>query len=306
MFSKTITNGIEILTLETDHLTCSVAPALGGKILNLYNKHLNKEFLWINSNLRLQMQERGADYDSNFLGGIDELVPNDMAENIDGIDYPDHGELWTTPLEYSQLQDKITVHGNLVLSGLHYSKTIYADADSPVLYMDYAIKNTTNQQRHFLWKLHAALRIEAGDQLLTDAKHGQVVDPAYSRFKDTTPFEWTIIEGVDASAVPPKTDAMDFFYLYDIKNGEMQLLSNRGKHVFSYQYDAKVFPYQWYFASYGGFFDHYTAILEPCTNMPMSVNEAKEMGQCAVLEPGEILNTTVRIYAGENNNLSNT
>ena len=36
-----------------------------------------------------------------------------------------------------------------------------------------------------------------------------------------------------------------------------------------------------------------------CTNMPMSVNEAKEKGQCAVLAPGETLSTTVRIYAGE-------
>jgi hypothetical protein len=41
--------------------------------------------------------ERGADYDSNFYGGIDELIPNDIPENIDGIDDPDHGELWTTP-----------------------------------------------------------------------------------------------------------------------------------------------------------------------------------------------------------------
>ncbi len=79
----------------------------------------------------------------------------------------------------------------------------------------------------------------------------------------------------------------------------MQLLSGDGRHVFRYQYDTSVFPYQWYFASYGGFFNHYTAILEPCTNMPMSVNEAKEKRQCAVLVPGETLRTTVRMYAGE-------
>ncbi len=154
----------------------------------MYNKHLQKEFLWSNADLPLQMQERGADYDSNFLGAVDELIPNDMSETIDGIAYPDHGELWTTPLQYVHKEDTITVYGNLELSGLSYSKTIYTDADSPTLYMDYAIKNTTDSPRHFLWKLHAALRIEAGDQLLTPARHAQVVDPAYSRFTDTAPF----------------------------------------------------------------------------------------------------------------------
>ncbi|TKK70137.1 DUF5107 domain-containing protein [Ilyomonas limi] len=299
MFSKILTNGIEMLTMETDHLAFSIVPALGGKIWSIYNKQLGKQFLWTNSNLPLQMQERGADYDSNFLGAIDELIPNDMTETIDSIDYPDHGELWTTPLQYFQTEDKITVHGHLALSGLHYSKTVYADANSPMLYMDYTIKNTTNEQRNFLWKLHAALRIEAGDQLLTNAQYGQVVDPTYSRFKDTNPFIWPIVEDTNASIIPSKGNAIDFFYLYNIPAGEMQLLSNEGKHVFSYQCDIKVFPYQWYFASYGGFFDHYTAILEPCTNMPMSVNEAKEKRQCAVLAPGETLHTSVRIYAGE-------
>src|SRR4051794_36483777 len=130
MLSKTITSGIEILTLETNHLVCSIIPALGGKIWGLFNKKLGKEFLWINPNLPLQMQERGAEYDSNFLGAVDELIPNDMIETVDSIDYPDHGELWTTPLEYSQTDEKITVFGLLVLSGLHYSKTVYADPNS--------------------------------------------------------------------------------------------------------------------------------------------------------------------------------
>ena len=80
----------------------------------------------------------------------------------------------------------------------------------------------------------------------------------------------------------------------------MKFLSGGGKHMFSYHYDKKVFPYQWYFASYGGFLNHYAAILEPCTSMPLSVNEAKLLGQCSVLEPNQEINTAVSIYAGKN------
>jgi hypothetical protein len=79
----------------------------------------------------------------------------------------------------------------------------------------------------------------------------------------------------------------------------MKMESGNANTLFSYSYDKNIFPYQWYFASYGGFLNHYTAILEPCTSMPLSVAEAMLSGQCTVLEPGEEINTTVRIYAGQ-------
>ncbi len=96
MISKSILNGIEIFTIESDHLKVSIAPALGGKIISIFNKHFQKEFLWTNKTLPLATNARGADYDPNFWGGIDELIPNDLPETIDSIPYPDHGELWTT------------------------------------------------------------------------------------------------------------------------------------------------------------------------------------------------------------------
>lgn len=194
------------------------------------------------------------------------------------------------------------MHGKLELSGLYYSKTVYVTSHAPIIWLDYKIKNETNKQRNFLWKLHAALNIEPGDKLVTYAKHGKVVDPEYSRFKTLNEFRWPFIENADASVVPQDNTTMDFFYLYDIPRAEMQLLSRDDNNLFSYSYDKKVFPYQWYFASYGGFLNHHTAILEPCTNMPLSVNEAMAKKQCAVLGPGQELITSVRIFAGEKNN----
>jgi hypothetical protein len=299
MISRNTKNGIEILTIKNDHLELSIAPVLGGKIISLFNRQLQKEFLWTNKNLSLKINTPGADYDSNFLGGIDELIPNDIPETIDGISYPDHGELWTSALDHEIDNNKIQVYGKLELSGLYYSRTVHLDPGSPIVILDYKIRNESNSQRHFLWKLHAALNIEAGDKLVTKAKQAQVVDPQYSRFKDTAAFGWPFIEGVDASIIPLKTNSMDFFYLYDIPDAAMQLLSRDDQSLFSYSYDQKIFPYQWYFASFGGFLDHYTAILEPCSSMPIGVNEAKEKKQCTILEPGEGLATSVRIFAGK-------
>jgi hypothetical protein len=290
-------NQLRIVTIENKFLQYSVAPALGGKFVSIYNKQLKREFLWKNEKLSLTRLEPGSDYDSNFWGGIDELIPNDVPENIDGIDYPDHGELWTTPLEYEIKEEKLILSGTLSSSKLFYQKIIDLDADSPAIIISYKIKNTSNNVRHFLWKLHAALKIQEGDKLITSAKKGKVADVEYSRFTNPKEFEWPIIEGVDASVVPSQNNTMDFFYLYNIPNGEMEF-SSQQRHIFRYSYDKKIFPYQWYFASYGKFLDHYTAILEPCTTMPVSVNEARKLNQCSVLKPNEELHTIVKIYAG--------
>jgi len=59
-------NGVAILTFENDCLKTEIVPALGGKILSVFNKLLNKEFLWCNENLQLSTQNPGDDFDSSF------------------------------------------------------------------------------------------------------------------------------------------------------------------------------------------------------------------------------------------------
>jgi hypothetical protein len=124
------------------------------------------------------------------------------------------------------------------------------------------------------------------------------VDPAWSRFTTTAPFAWPNIEGRAANIVPPRNGTMDFFYLSDLAAGETFWRRPDAGLKFGYNFDSNVFPYSWLFASYGGFLGHYTIILEPCTCMPMSVNEAAAKQQCSRLNPGQVLETNVSLYAG--------
>ncbi len=293
-------NGLTLLVIESEYLRVEVVPDLGGKFTSVFNKDLEREFLWHNTLLPLEKQEAGADYDENFWGGIDELLPNDISEEVDGISYPDHGELWTTALDFRVHGKEIVLSGILPLSGLLYEKTVSLSDAGPEIHLRYRICNTTNDTRHFLWKHHAALHVNEGDRLQTPASLARVVYPVSSRFPDTGEILWPNIGGADASIIPPQDGTMDFFYLYGHSIGSMSMLSQNESARFGYEYDQTVFPYQWYFASFGQFRGHYTAILEPASAMPVCVNEAAALGQCSVLEAGEELNTAVTIYAGEN------
>src|SRR5437867_3224010 len=76
-------------------------------------------------------------------------------------------------------------------------------ADAPWLDLTYRISNPTAGPRHFLWKLHAALAVEAGDVIDCPARQAQVVDLSYSRFSTLAPFAWPEIEGKSANVIPP-------------------------------------------------------------------------------------------------------
>ncbi len=290
--------GIDCVWLESAHLSVGVAPQVGGRIISLRHRPADYEFLWCDADKPLRLNEPGSEYDPNFYGGIDELLPNDLPESIGGIELPDHGELWTSSLAHRIEADALILSGKLPRSGLEYRRAMTLADGEPRIDFHYRIENTRKETLPLLWKMHAALRICPGDRIVCPAGKAKAADLAYSRWTSGEPFAWPHAEGGRADIVPPKSDKMDFLYLYELREGCIGLENRAAGMLFEYHFDLAVLPVCWLFASYGGFFDSYTAILEPCTTMPMSVNEALDNGVTAVLQPGEALETGVSIYAG--------
>jgi hypothetical protein len=61
------------------------------------------------------------------------------------------------------------------------------------------------------------------------------------------------------------------------------------------EYDLADMPYLWLFLTYGGWRGCYTAVLEPCTNMPKELADAIRVGQSARLAPGGVFETRVAV-----------
>ncbi len=293
--SQTLASETPVITLESAHLQVGVAPGVGGRVVSLRHKATGHEFLWRNAALPLRRLAAGSEYDPHFFGGIDELLPNDIPEQIDGIACPDHGELWTTALAAERAGPRLTLRGTLASFGLRYEREMTLRPDAPRLDLRYRISNPTDQPRHFLWKLHAALNVAPGDRVECPARKGQVVDLAWSRFHTLAPFDWPRLEGQDAHVIPAPNGTVDFFYLFDLAEGRIGWRRPETGLGFTYHFDRAAFPYAWLFASYGGFNGHYTVILEPCTAMPIGVNDAAAKGQCSLLPPGGSLATDVSI-----------
>jgi hypothetical protein len=221
---------------------------------------------------------------------MDELLPSDLPETINGIASPDHGELWTLPLDFEAAGDTLVLRGRLPRFGLDYERRMRIEDNR--LVCDYRIGNPTASERDFLWKLHAALAVRPGDRVLCPAATARAADTAWSRRKRVAPFAWPDSDGLDMSLVPEPDGGTEFLYLYDLTDGRMALQAADGAKI-ECRFDRTVFPCCWYFASHGGMDGAFVGVLEPCTNMPIGVNEAAKSGYCARLAPGETLATTV-------------
>jgi len=287
-----------VVRLEDRFLRVDVAPSIGGRIVHVQDKETGYQFLWHNERLRLERSAPGTAYDPHFYGGIDEVLPGDVPEFFNGVMNADHGELWTLPLESRVEGESLVLAGVLPLCGLAYERRLSLGAEEPVIALDYRLENRVDERRVFLWKMHAALHVEPGDQIVCPARKASVADPQWSRWGNVTPFSWPIVEGRRADLIPPPDGTTDFIFLYDLQDGTMGWRSHSRGLEFTVHFDRCIFPYACYFASYGGLDGHYTAILEPCTAMPVSVNEAARLGQCSSLEPGEQIVTRVTVYAG--------
>jgi hypothetical protein len=292
-------DGVPTVVLENDRLRVEVAPDIGGRIISLRHLNSGREFLWRNPRLTLQRVPPGSNYDANFYGGMDELLPTDLPETINGVDCADHGELWTLPLTLSPSLEAgvngLILSGRLPLFGLDYERRMRLEEN--YLICDYRISLTpATPERQFMWKLHAALALKPGDKIISPADTARVCDPAWSRRKLTTPFAWPDADGLDMSLVPEPDGSTEFLYLYNLTDGRMALESKNCDSIECY-FDRRVFPCCLYFASYGGMegvcAGSFVGVLEPCTTMPISVNKAAHDGCCARLHPGDVLATTV-------------
>ena len=291
-------DGTPLVRLESELLQLDIAPSVGGRGVSLVHRPSGYEFLWCNQALQLERLEPFSEYDPNFYGGIDELLPNDIPEVVNGVDSPDHGELWTTAFDYTVDGDALVLAGSFPIIGLTYERRISLSDSAPLVDLSYRITNLGAERKVFLWKLHAALHIEPGDRIICPAGKAVVPDLEWSRWHTLEPFNWPDIEDQRADVIPEPDNSVDFLHLYDLSEGRMAWQSASKGLTLEYRFDTAAFPYAWYFASYGGFDGHVMAILEPCTTMPLSVGEAAELGQCSVLEGGEELVTQVQIYAG--------
>jgi galactose mutarotase-like enzyme len=296
--------GLPVVVLENSFVRVVVCPTLGARVLEIEHRASGENLLWQNPRIEHRAVPIGTSYDDNFAGGWDELFPNDLAGRVGDEQYPDHGELWCQPWQHRiehRSADEVTLylHRTGACTPTTVEKWITLRADERQLRFRHRFTNHGHRTLNFLWKLHPAMAIDAGDRIDVPGARGELVDPTFGRARADTPFAWPAApqpDGttVDLSVVPPLDGTRDFVYVSELTAGWCAIRRLQHDIGFGLVFPLDVFPSVWLFMTFGGWRGLSTAVLEPCTTVPKDLNEAIRRGTDRRLAPGESLECEVR------------
>lgn len=278
-----------MLTAGNEYLRMAIRPEAGAKIESLVYLPASLEILWSNPRLAVVPAAPGACYDDHWAGGWDELFPNDEPASVAGMNYPDHGEMWTCRwecrMERHNGAEVVLLETRTPVTCCRVEKRITLPPGEPHILFHHRITNQGPLPVPYLWKLHPAFRVEPGDRLILPA----------GRFLREPAFPGTLGgRDVDLLAVAaPCSRELYFVYGVDLQEGRCGIFRPASGLEFSLSFSTETFSTCWLFASYGGWNDYHVAVLEPCTGYPFRLEEAAAAGRARVLPPGASIEAEV-------------
>jgi hypothetical protein len=305
-------NELSTIILENEKLSLTLFPELGSKIWKIHYKPKDKDILWHHPRLKPRKIPFHSVYDDTFFGGWDELFPNDSIEFINGEKEPDHGEIWALPWEYrieKMNDEEITIHlwVDTVICSSRIEKKITLRAGESVIHFSHKITNTGQLDMPFLWKLHAAIPINEHCRIDLPAEEMYIEDFGPTRLGKTQAYyQWP--HAVDDQGnshdmrhcLPQTAQINEFQYATRTRDGWCSITDTSDRIGFGLVYDHNILPSCWIFATYGGWRNLQTVILEPCTGYPLSIVDGVSKGTHKILAAGEVLECDIKavIYEG--------
>lgn len=292
-------HGLAALVLANDRLRVVVLPEVGGRIWEVLDLVSGHQLLWHNPRLRPGPLPFGAGYDDNFLGGWDELFPNDLPEELAGEAFPDHGEAWSERWDWEVLPGPdAAVRLSLItrVSASRLQRTIRLAPGEARVSVEVEATNGLDVPLPMLHKQHLAVHLPGGSRIDLPSSRIEVGDFGRSRAGAAgDEFDWPWLptpDGpVDFASAPADDGAVsEFLFATRLDAGWCACTRPDGLGV-TLSFDPAVYPSCWTFASWGGWRRHRVAVLEPCTGVGPSVLAGVADGRHRVLAPGETVAT---------------
>jgi len=297
------------LIVENRKLRVVVLPELGGRIWSIVYKPLDREVLWHNPRIDPQKVPFGAGFDNAWCGGWEEMFPNAAPGEINGEQFPDHGEIWSLPWAIAQEEmvapDTLRLTCKTPISGASVEKCLSLARDAAKLQVAYTIRNLTSIELPFIFALHPAMAVAEGIRL--DFPPMSVdMEPSYPGTLTGAPesFPWPLAHrggtSTDLRTVCASSSREVYFlYGHGYHEGWCAITDTARRFTAGFTFSPEVFNSCWIFATYGGWRGYHVALLEPSTSRPQQIEAVVEQGRAARLPPHGTWSTTVTFVAQE-------
>ena len=297
--------GFEAVVLENRYLRAVIIPDLGGRVWELEDRVRRRQWIWHRPDVPLQSMPPGSIYDDVWAGGWEELFPNDAPGEFEGRKLPDHGEWWAMRWTVASTAEgdiaELTLTAESTFVRAACVKKFRLASDEGTLSVTYSIRSKEDRPFHFLFKQHLPIAVSPECRLQLPGGRVEPVDPEFSSLLTSgEPFDWPSASGaIHLQGIPPPSSRLqEFVYVSNLPEGWCGVEDRMAGAALRMDFDRVGFPFVWLFLTYGGWRGLYTAVLEPCTNMPKDLAKAVERNQSAMLLPGQefVTNVAVTLY----------
>ncbi len=272
--------------LENEHLRVVIAPQRGGKLISLFSRRTNTE--WLLPPLRPYAEARSdAGFENWDGGGFDECLPTVAPSGAS----PDHGELWRQPW---QEVDPVTLRGTACGGALTVRRRVLLDGSSLLLH--YQVENVGQSAQSLLYSAHPLLRVEQSDRiLLPDEVRSLRVEGSRKHRLGIRgdSIAWPAAKGEDLSIVgPPDGTQADKLFTGILSEGWCAVFRPSLQEGIKLLFDAQTLPYLGLWICRAawpetGEAKQYTVALEPASAPADALADAEREGTAWRLEAGQ-------------------
>jgi hypothetical protein len=283
------------LVMESRRLIVTVIPESGSKIQSIYDKQLNKEYLFQSSSETFTYSTYNASFAAGDTSGFDEIFPSIEsciypADPWKGVIVPDHGEVWSLPWEHSIKDNAIWMSTHGVRFPYRLEKSIEFVREDCIR-IKYRAINLSHFDFRFIWAPHILLECGEDTEIVLPPSVTKIystcsVDNRLGKFGEIHNWPVATIKGeeYEVSKVYPKYPGKcEKYYAYGkIEEGWCALHNQSSGDLIGLSYPIDKVPY---LGVWEGIMDgKYVTALEPCTGDLDFLNIAMLTDRAATLK----------------------
>lgn len=303
MIAKTIAYENEAFCLENENISCTVIPTAGAKIVSLLDKRSRRE--WLVAPMHpVQAEELFSNFTEKAMGGWDEMLPTVDACSWEGINLPDHGELWQVPWSFELSEDAISTWVRCVCFPFSFSRKISLVSDDSFLF-EYQLKNEGEQQMPWIWAAHPQFAMNADTRFVLPEDVKQLVnividDPVFGPAGTIVDFPvCDSLKGglrrVDTVGPASLKSCRKFYCQPDRGIDHAGFVDEKAKSSLQLHWDADIIPYCGLWVDEGAFHAHPVAAIEPISGYYDNLTIASKNQRLPYLAPGETIAWTLSV-----------
>jgi len=297
---------VPCITLHSDTLKATIIPQCGAHVASLLYIPRGTELLYQNPGVSFRRPLYASPFSAECASGFDDMFPTISrcfyeSFPFEGIEMPDHGEVWSIPWDSSIGAESVsfTVHGVRFPYRLEKEMTIRDNE----LIIRYRVRNLSPFPFSYIWAAHPLFSVSPGTKIIlpegVDSVINAVPSAHLSGYGRVYSFPWAEVDGkaIDLSVFSPGDEKRFLKYWCAGKlpiNRSGLIDPTTGISVF-FDISAQTVPYLGVWVNEGGWGGQYNCALEPATAAMDRVDAAALFDSESVIEANGVREWTLAI-----------